>query len=421
LRPATTDRSRKTIERVVREEWGYTLATLVGQVRDFDLAEDVLQDAAVAALESWPASGVPRNPRAWLLQTARRKAIDRFRRRSTFDAKRAEIERQIAAARRSDDDENPETIVDERLSLIFTCCHPALAEQARVALTLRTLGGLTTTEIARAFLLPETTMAQRLVRAKRKIKAAGIPYRVPPPELWPERLASVLSVVYFIFNEGYSATSGDRLVRTELCDEAIRLGRILARLAPQEPEVLGMLALMLLHHARSAARVDARGRLVTLEEQDRSVWDHELIREGDGLLRTALSLQRPARYQLQAAISAVHASAATYEVTDWREIAGLYRALHRLEPTWVVRLNEAVAISFADGPRAGLDLLERLDQDESVRRYQPYHAARADLLRRAERFGEAAEAYARAIELSRNDAERRFLEDRRRALDEHLS
>ncbi len=409
---ATPDRSRAIIERVVREEWGYTLATLVGQVRDFDLAEDVLQDAAVAALQHWPASGVPRHPRAWLLQTARRKAIDRFRRDTTFDAKRKELEKQVARADRADDDENEGTVVDERLSLIFTCCHPALGEQARVALTLRTLGGLTTTEIARAFLVPEPTMAQRLVRAKRKIQAAKIPYRVPPPDLWPERLASVLSVVYFIFNEGFSATSGDRLTRAELCREAIRLGRILVDLAPSEPEALGVLALMLLHDSRRAARVDADGNLMTLEQQDRGQWDRETIREGDELLRKALAMKRPGPYQIQAAISAVHAVADAYDKTNWGEIAGLYRALFELQPSWVVRLNEAVALSFAEGPQAGLDLLAELDGLEAVHRYQPYHAARADLLRRAGRLEEAAAVYRRAIELSRNEADRRFLEQR---------
>jgi RNA polymerase sigma-70 factor (ECF subfamily) len=421
LRSATPDRSRATIERVVREEWGYTLATLVGWVRDIDLAEDALQDAAVAALQSWPASGLPRHPRAWLLQAARRKAIDRLRRNAAFDAKRVEIERQIASANRNENEGIAETIVDERLSLIFTCCHPALGEQVRVALTLRTLGGLTTTEIARAFLLPETTLAQRLVRAKQKIKAAAIPYRVPPPDLWPERLSSVLAVVYFIFNEGYSATSGDRLIRTDLCTEAIRLGRILADLAPSEPEVLGVLALMLLHESRSSTRTDADGDLVTLEHQDRSRWDREAIREGDGLLHRAKAMKRLGPYQIQAAISAVHAGAESYEDTDWRAIARLYRALFELQPSWVVRLNQAVAASYAEGPQAGLDMLEELDEIETVRSYQPYRAARADLLRRAGRLEEAAREYRRAVELSTNQAERRFLERRLEQIAEGLT
>jgi RNA polymerase sigma-70 factor (ECF subfamily) len=421
LEQATPDPSRAAIERVVREEWGYTLATLVGEVRDLELAEDVLQDAAVAALQHWPESGVPRHPRAWLIQTARRKAIDRFRRDARFDARRAELEIQIERDGRTDAAKIEETALDERLSLIFTCCHPALGEQARVALTLRTLGGLTTTEIARAFLVPETTMAQRLVRAKRKIRAARIPYRVPPPDLWPERLVSVLAVVYLIFNEGYSATSGNRPTRSDLCSEAIRLGRILVALAPHEPEVLGVLSLMLLHDSRRAARSDDDGNLVTLEFQDRGLWDGDAIREGDELLRRALAIQRPGVYQIQAAISAVHANAESYESTDWREIAGLYRALYELQPSWVVRLNQAVALSYAESPRAGLEVLAELEKIDATSHYQPYHAARADFLRRAGRLEESATAYRRAIELSGNEAERRFLEARLREAERGLS
>jgi RNA polymerase sigma-70 factor (ECF subfamily) len=416
LGQATPDRSRATVETVVREEWGYILATLVGHVRDLDLAEDVLQDAAVAALQHWPTSGVPQHPRAWLLQTARRKAIDRFRRDARFEAKRKELEALVALGERPGGDETEETVVDERLSLIFTCCHPALGEQARVALTLRTLGGLTTTEIARAFLVPETTMAQRLVRAKRKIKAANIPYHVPPPHLWPERLDSVLSVVYFIFNEGYRATSGDKLTRADLCDEAIRLGRILVALASREPEAVGVVALMLLHDARRNARTDAEGNLVTLENQDRSLWNREQIAEGDRLLREALAMKRPGPYQLQAAISAVHAVANSYAETGWVEIAALYRKLFELQPSAVVRLNEAVAISFAESAEAGLKVLAELDGQEAMEDYQPFHAARADLLRRAGRREEAAEAYLRAASLSQNEAERRFLEQRLKEL-----
>jgi RNA polymerase sigma-70 factor (ECF subfamily) len=285
-----------------------------------------------------------------------------------------------------------------------------------VALTLRTLGGLTTTEIARAFLVPETTMAQRLVRAKRKIKAANIPYHVPPPHLWPERLESVLSVVYFIFNEGYRATSGDKLTRADLCDEAIRLGRILVALASREPEAVGVVALMLLHDARRNARTDAEGNLVTLENQDRSLWNREQIAEGDRLLREALAMKRPGPYQLQAAISAVHAVANSYAETGWVEIAALYRKLFELQPSAVVRLNEAVAISFAESAEAGLKVLAELDGQEAMEDYQPFHAARADLLRRAGRREEAAEAYLRAASLSQNEAERRFLEQRLKEL-----
>jgi RNA polymerase sigma-70 factor (ECF subfamily) len=286
-----------------------------------------------------------------------------------------------------------------------------------VALTLRTLGGLTTSEIARAFLAPETTMAQRLVRAKRKIKAAGIPYRVPPVELWPERLQSVLSVVYFIFNEGYQASSGARLTRADLCDEAIRLGRILVALVPREAEALGLLALMLLHDSRRTARSDADGGLITLEHQDRSRWDRERMDEGKQTLLRALALRRPGPYQIQASISAVHADAESHDRTDWTQIAGLYERLFQYNSSWVALLNRAVAVSFADGPEAGLAALEPLATSEGIDRYQPFHAARADLLRRANRPEEAAQAYARAIELSGNDAERTFLTRRRNALD----
>jgi RNA polymerase sigma-70 factor (ECF subfamily) len=411
LGQATTDRSRAAIDGVVREQWGYILATLVGHLRDIELAEDVLQDAAVAALRHWPRSGIPDTPRAWLLQTARRKAIDLLRRDARFKVKREQLAQLVELEQQSDDGAE-ESVVDERLSLIFTCCHPALGEQARVALTLRTLGGLTTSEISRAFLVPETTMAQRLVRAKRKIKAANIPYRIPPPDLWPERLTSVLAVVYFIFNEGYSATSGGRLTRGDLCDEAIRLGGILVELAPHEPETGGLLALMLLHDSRRAARVDAKGNLVTLERQDRALWNREQIERGERLLQQALGMRQAGPFQVQAAISATHASASSYAETDWHEITGLYRKLYQLQPSWVVKLNEAVALSFAEGPEEGLDALAELEQLELMDRYQPFHAARADLLRRAGKDEEAVVAYRRALELTGNAAERRFLESR---------
>jgi RNA polymerase sigma-70 factor (ECF subfamily) len=418
LGKAAVDRSRAAVERTVREHWGYILATLVGYVRDLELAEDVLQDAAVAALQHWPRRGIPEHPRAWLLQTARRKAIDLLRRDARFESKREQIAIMVAHQDHAPADGADEVVVDERLSLIFTCCHPALGEQARVALTLRTLGGLNTTEIARAFLVPETTMAQRLVRATRKIKAANIPYRVPPPDLWPERLESVLSVVYFIFNEGYAATAGGKLTRADLCEEAIRLGRILVALAPGEPEAAGLLALMLLHDARRSARTDADGDLVTLEDQDRSRWNREQIDEGDRILREALSAGRPGPYQVQAAISAVHAGARSYAETDWREITLLYRKLHELQPSWVVKLNEVVALSFAEGAEAGLEALEELERLEVLDRYQPFHAARADLLRRAGRLDEAAAAYRRALDLTTNAAERAFLERRLKELRE---
>ncbi len=384
----------------------------MGSVRDLELAEDVLQDAFVAALQRWPEDGVPKHPRAWLLRTARHKAIDRFRRDANFQLKRTQLEVLVELERRAKPDEMDDTIEDERLRLVFTCCHPALAEPARVALTLRTIGGLTTTEIARAFLVPETTMAQRLVRAKRKIKAAGIPYRVPPPRLWPERLHSVLSVIYLVFNEGYAATSGRQPTRAGLCDEAIRLGRILVDLVPREPEAAGLLALMLLHDSRRRARTDDSGDLVTLERQDRSLWNREQIDEGARLLRRAIEKGRVGPYQIQAAISAVHARAQRYGATDWHEITSLYGKLYELLPSPVIALNKAVALSFAEGVEAGLAALTDLDEQAVLARYQPFHAARADLLRRAGRSGDAANAYRQALMLTRNAAEQRFLETR---------
>ena len=415
---AAADRSRSEVERAVRENWGRILAILCAQLRDLDLAEDALQDAAVAALEHWPATGVPAEPRAWLLHAARNRAIDRLRRDARWRDRREELERRLGSeASEGLDVEATDEKEDERLSLIFTCCHPALDEPSRVALTLRTLGGLNTQEIARAFLLPEATLAQRLVRAKRKIRAAGIPYRVPPPHLWPERLESVLAVVYFIFNEGYSATTGPAPTRADLCEEALRLGAILVEAAPGEPEAAGLLALMLLHDSRRPARADADGRLITLEEQDRSLWSRERIESGTRLLERTLALRRSGPYQIQAAISAVHARSASHTTTDWREITLLYRKLYELRPSPVVRLNEIVALSFAESAEAGLDALRQIERFSVLERYQPYHAARADLLRRAGRHAEAAAAYRRAIDLSENAAEKAFLERRLKALE----
>ena len=384
------------------------LAALMGYVRDFDLAEDMLQDAFVAALQHWPVDGTPLKPGAWLLQTARRKAIDRFRRDANFESKRAELgimikhEQQVQL---EEEDNMDEGIPDERLRLIFTCCHPALEEPARVALTLRTLGGLTTSEIARAFLVPETTLAQRLVRAKRKIKAANIPYIVPPPHLWSERLDSVLSVIYLIFNEGYAATSGRELTRADLCREAIRLGRILFRLAPQESEAAGLLALMLLHDSRQSSRIDKAGNLVTLEHQNRSLWNREQIDAGVRLLREALELRCLGPFQIQAAISAVHAQAENYNATDWNEITLLYGKLYELQPSPVIKLNAAVAMSFAQGAAAGLAALTEMEEQGVLEHYQPYHAARADLFRRAGLNEDSAAAYRQALELTDNVAE----------------
>jgi RNA polymerase sigma-70 factor (ECF subfamily) len=378
-------------------------------LRDFDLAEEAVQEAFAEALRTWPSRGVPANPGAWITTTARNRAIDRLRREAKLREKTETVGRLAELEALGGDETDVSGIPDDRLRLIFTCCHPALEMEARVALTLRTLGGLTTAEIARAFLVAEPTMGKRLVRAKAKIRDAGIPYRVPPPELLPERLPGVLAVLYLVFNEGYSATSGS-LVRVDLCDEAIRLTRVVTGLMPDEPEAMGLLALMLLHHSRRATRVGDAGQLVLLEDQDRSKWDHDMIDEGVAVLDRAMADRRPGPYQVQAAIGALHAQAPRPEDTDWPEIAALYGVLARMLPTPVVRLNLAAAVAMADGPEHGLRLVDALEPE--LAGYHLFHAARADLLRRLDRRDEAEAAYRQALELATNPTERAYLERR---------
>jgi RNA polymerase sigma-70 factor, ECF subfamily len=395
-----------TVEAVYRAESRRVLATLIRILGNFDLAEDAMQDAFAAAVRSWPVDGVPRNPRAWLISTGRFKAIDALRRRARFDASTGELVRRLQET--SPPDPDTDAIEDDRLRLIFTCCHPALPHPARIALTLREVCGLTTEEIARAFLIPTATLAQRIVRAKAKIRDAGIPYRVPEPGELPERLDGVLHVVYLVFNEGYAASHGDAVARPDLSTEAIRLGRLLLELAP-EPEVAGLLALMLLNESRRRARTTPEGDIILLDEQDRSLWDRTSIGEGIELVERALRSRRFGPYTLQAAIAAVHAEAPTPDQTDWPQIVALYDVLARVEPSPVVELNRAVAIAMRDGPEAGLQQVDRILDGGELGGYHLAHAARADLLRRLGRTGAAREAYACALELARQEPERRLL------------
>jgi len=410
-----TEQIRELLDSLYRVDSGRILATLVRLLGDIDLAEEAMHEAFAAALSLWPQSGVPDNPRPWLISTARFKAIDTLRRRTRFDASQDELARYLETQSSSAEVFNEDHVEDDRLRLIFTCCHPSLAPEARVALTLREVCGLTTEEIAKAFLTTPRTLAQRIVRAKAKIRETRIPYEVPSPQELPERLGAVLQVIYLVFNEGYSAAAGAEVTRAELTGEAIRLGRLLTELQP-EPEVIGLLSLMLLQESRHAARTSPAGELILLENQDRSLWKREQIAEGVALLERALNSHRFGSYTLQAAIAAVHAEAESFAVTDWRQIVALYNQLARIQPSPVVELNRAVAIAMRDGPEAGLTHIDAVLEHGELANYYLAHSARADMYRRLGRTTEARSAYERALALTQQEPERQFLQERIRQL-----